>query len=440
MRRILPIFLAAAIGSSALGADPAPYADPDGTLALHPPTGWEVHREKADPVVSIEVAPAEGPGPRAYLLCVTSKSHLSPEQLPDIAATLTKVGIVALREDSGLLSRTAADARFHGRDALRTDVRARVGSGTYVSHLTVVLGKSHAYLLAATAVEGDVAGMKAAEETLDSVGLESDRPAPDRGLFTAATIARVVDEVQGLSPADPSVLVAGEPPLTVGAVRGLAAAAEKSNAMHLTVAEEEALRGAVMATYRAAGGAERARLAAAGRQPVAPDGSAWGEAIGQAVARRGAVLQNVRGALPKAVAGQQIDTRLTDGDVDAAAEMLLFMWVATGRPPTAVTAASLTELRDSIGVEFPRMATDEQVVFANAPRVYAGLRAAWKSAAADRRAGMAESFAAVLDALALRQTAASTHAGREALPVFERFNADPSRAASVLATCWAFAH
>ncbi len=460
MRRVLVILILAAAVRIGCAAEPVPYVDPQGDLALLVPAGWQLHREEEPPVVSTEVSlPRDGPIARAYLLSVASRGRLTAAQLPALAATLTKIGTAALRQDLHPLSTTSSDILFHGRPAVRTDVRASLGDDVYVAHFTVVLGKSHAYLLAAAASEKDAAGMAAAEQIVDSVGLETDRPMADRGLFTAASIAQVAAEIRDQRKADAAVLLPGEPPLTAGALRQLAAAAEQTQAMHLTVAEEEQLRQAMESDYRRASGSERASLVAAGARLGVPrtgphdlpgrDTSSWAGVLAAAVERRNAILSPVRGVLPTLLAGEPVHTHLTDGDTDAAAEMLLFMWIAAGRPVQAVTPASLTATRDLIGIKFPVMASDEQYLFANASRVYAGVRAAWKSAPAERRAVMARSFGEVLDALGLREIDAPpappssppTTSGPSSTSrrPFERFEPDNTRAVALLAICWAFA-
>lgn len=443
-------------------AEPADYADPDGTLALRVPPGWQVHRETADPVTSTEIAPpGDTLGPRVYILCVTSHSRISPEQLSDIAALLTKIGIAALRQDGQLLSRSpAAPTRFHGRDALQTDVQSRLGDFVYGSKMVVTLGRTHSYLLAVAAPANDPAGMKIAQATLATVALESTAPAAGPGLWTPRTMERVVSLARGgaIDP-DPALLVTGEPPLTAGAVRAWTRAVEEGTDARFTEAEAAAISDALVQTYRAGNGATRERLAREGTRTLAEvrtaathggsaaarealeqhlplsETSAWAKSVHDLLAQRSRKIADVRGprrGLPDTL---PVQTSVTQASLDASAEMMLFLWAAAGRKTDGLSPDDLVNIRDTIQVQFPQWAADYQYLFANAPRIYAGIRAAWKNSPPERRVALAKEFATDLDALGLPAPAGSTTPSN----IFDRLRPDNAKAAAVSASLWALA-
>jgi hypothetical protein len=453
-RMFAAIFLFGAARLAAAG-EATDYAAPDGTLALRVPAGWQVHRETAAPVTSTEIAaPGDGIGPRVYILCVTSQSRISPEELPEVAELLTRIGIVALRQDGKLISRSpAAPLKFHGRDALCTDVQARLGNIVYVSKMVVTLGRSHAYLLAVAAPANDPAGMKTAQAALATVALESDKPAAGAGLWTPRTLERVVSLARGGSiDPDTAVLVAGEPPLTAGAVRAWTRMVVEGADLRFTEAEAAALGDALVETYRSGGGPARERLARDGPRALADiravaahgdaaatrelldqylhsaEATPWARTVRAALARRSEKRAEVRGPRPRVPAASSLNTALTRASLDASAEMIVFLWVAAGRKAGGLTPDDLANLRDSIEVQFPRMAADYQYLFANAERLYAGVRATWKSAAPDRRASLAKEFAASLDALGL--PASSSDAAAKS--PFDHFRPDNAKAAAVI--------
>jgi hypothetical protein len=437
MRRALPLLLLLAFTPAHRAAPPADYADPEGTLALHIPDGWQVRREKADPLTSVEVAPpGDTVSPRLYILCLTSRSRISPEQLPDLAELLTKAGIVALRQDGQILSQSHTTTRFHGRDALRTDVQSRLGTITYTSQLTVVLGRTHAYLLAVASPANDPAGLKRAQAALATVALESAAPSEANGLWTAQALDRLVAAAHNAATTlDLATLVPGEPPLTAGAVRAWTRAAETAAHCHFTEAESLALETNITAAYRAAAPATREHIAR-DHPPTAAtlndflqheSSQSWTQILPALAARRTEKIAAIKSARPSSAPATAANT-LTRSALDASAEMLAFLWIAAGRKADALTPETVADLRDTIEYQFPRLPADTQYLFANAEPIYAGLRHAWKAASPDQRAAYAKSFANALDACGLTPA-----------PTVPPFHPDNTRAANAATTLWPFA-
>jgi hypothetical protein len=419
---------------------PADYADPEGTLALHIPDGWQVHREKADPLTSVELAPpGDTVSPRVYILCLTSHSRISPEQLPELAELLTKAGIVALRQDGQILSRSQTPTRFHGRDALRTDLQSRLGNITYISQLTVVLGRTHAYLLAVASPANDTAGLKRAQAALATVALESATPSEATGLWTPQALDRIAAAAHNTAATpDLATLVPGEPPLTAGAARAWIRAAETAAHCRFTEAEALALETAVIAAYRAAAPAAREHIAR-DHPPTAATlddflehepNQPWTQLLPALAARRTEKLADIKSARPPSAPATAANT-LTRSALDASAEMLAFLWIAAGRKTDALTPETLADLRDTIEFQFPRLPADTQYLFANAEPIYTGLRHAWKTASPDQRAAWAQSFTHALDACGLTPTTPPAP--------FPPFHPDNTRAATTATTLWPFA-
>jgi hypothetical protein len=79
--------------------------------------------------------------------------------------------------------------------------------------------------------------------------------------------------------------------------------------------------------------------------------------------------------------------------------MLYFMWVASGRDASLVTAATVAQVQVDLVQGYATFPPDLQYVLANAQQIYAGLRTQWANASAMQRIQMALSFGQQLDAM-----------------------------------------
>lgn len=94
-----------------------------------------------------------------------------------------------------------------------------------------------------------------------------------------------------------------------------------------------------------------------------------------------------------------LDAAVSEADLDAALEMLLFMWVATGRDPQAVTTEGMAAVRGRMVQQFAQFSPQFQYTLANAQPIYANLRGAWLKADVKSRARTLPTFTANLNAL-----------------------------------------
>jgi hypothetical protein len=89
---------------------------------------------------------------------------------------------------------------------------------------------------------------------------------------------------------------------------------------------------------------------------------------------------------------EEWDQDISEGDIDALMEMLWFMWNAAGRPTEGVTMDDINQVRMGILQELPTMDAQAQLLFFDAPKLYAGLRQQWMGASAEQRMMLAAQF------------------------------------------------
>lgn len=100
---------------------------------------------------------------------------------------------------------------------------------------------------------------------------------------------------------------------------------------------------------------------------------------------------------------------MSEADLDAALEMLTFMWIAAGRDASLVDEEAILTVRGEIISGFTSFPAELQYILANAQELYAGMRTQWQNADAGTRLVMAQKFSNDLDALGL--TVPSTRSG-----------------------------
>ena len=73
------------------------------------------------------------------------------------------------------------------------------------------------------------------------------------------------------------------------------------------------------------------------------------------------------------------------------------MWVGAGRDASDVTMEDILKIRMQIVQGLPEMDPQLQLLIANAPKIYAGIRQQWAAATPQARLAMAQQFGAALD-------------------------------------------
>jgi hypothetical protein len=121
---------------------------------------------------------------------------------------------------------------------------------------------------------------------------------------------------------------------------------------------------------------------------------------------------------------------MSNADLDAAVELLYFMWVNAGRDPNAVTPEVVQQVRTLLLQGFPRFPPQLQSLLANAEQVYSRVRGAWMEADANQQAQLSKEFGAALDELGFKDPAAG---GGDA---WADVNPDEVRSGLVMNTCY----
>ena len=170
----------------------------------------------------------------------------------------------------------------------------------------------------------------------------------------------------------------------------------------------------ILATLQRGDEAERAKNKATVQaifteqlQSESAAGHQWARVLWTAVERRRQTVARTT-AQPTA---QATDTEMSEADLDAAVELLQFMWVASGRDPAHVTPQHMAEARAFLAQSFPRLPQGFQLLLANAQTVYSRVRGAWQQADANARAALAKQFEGALCELGLKNPAAMNTGG-----------------------------
>ena len=88
---------------------------------------------------------------------------------------------------------------------------------------------------------------------------------------------------------------------------------------------------------------------------------------------------------------------MSEADLNAALEMLYFMWVAAGRDPNMVTIQAVAEVQQYLASNFARFDPTVQYLLANAEKLYAGVRMTWQAADPSQRALLAQQYSQALN-------------------------------------------
>jgi hypothetical protein len=275
------------------------------------------------------------------------------------------------------------------------------------------------------APSNDAAGLKKVNDLAGTVAIEKSSPrAGAAGPLSSGALTTIAGRIkQNMKREEAGKVIShGSPPLTYGSVANFVNVIEILFDIQLTEAEFDATRARFIEYYAKADGegkrilaeqgasllstltkgtsAEREQSRLEGLQVFenafrngAQQGIGYAQVMWDAISRRRAKVA----AAVKQPAKPDWDQEITEGDLDATMEMLYFMWVAAGRDASDVTMEDVARIRGQIVQELPQMNPQLQLLIANAPKVYAGIRQQWQSAPQAQRLVLAQQFSAALD-------------------------------------------
>jgi hypothetical protein len=443
MKRAVAILFALAM-TGGLSAQPASYAAPDGAFAFRPPAGWRVTR---GPVGDngFSTSFAAGSAETAAKIEVVSLALATGPRgtLEDVSESLFDAVIGQIEENGQIVSEQVSSATLGGRAAIRCDLVYRPSRGAPVErgYMLATMGSRFALLVAVSALQTDEAHFRQGDAAIASFAVEASSPAgaapapvaSGRSLLDTSTMAKAAQQIRQdfRRPSADTVVAQGEPPLTRGSLNAFANLLSYVFEIQLTETEFELMQRHFLTYYQKQQDAEGRRTIALGGQSIlsglqqgtpaerernkaevkavmadrfangAKIGMEWAVAMNDAIERRGLQLKVTTTARPAGTTAPQAKSTFTQADLEATLEMLYFMWVASGRDASLVTADAVATVRHAIVTGFDRFPAQLQYTFCNAEKVYASLRGAWQNASPQERAAMAAQFGRELDWLGL---------------------------------------
>jgi hypothetical protein len=427
---LLRAFLLAAVVSSAAG-----YSDPGGAFAIDVPSGYKAERyDLGDGAFLTEITnPQNEESPHVDILSYKSPEPFDASQHPTVNKALLDVTIQLVSAEATVTKQSRAETTYQGRKATKLTLEFKDEDGqAWKGYALAVCGQNHALVIMPYAKASDSAGFKAMDEAAQTVSVEGRTPLA-RGAGGAATsgggrqggflnqgaIRTVEQRVDGNFQRESAskVIVAGQPPLTYGSVANFVTVIEILFDIQMTEAEFEATRARFIEYYDAADAEGKQVLALQGAELLktlttgteakreqsrnegravfeqafsrgAEMGIGYAQVMWDAITRRRASVQRVAAQPTK----EEWDQDISEGDIDALMEMLWFMWNAAGRPTEGVTMDDINQVRMGILQELPTMDAQAQLLIANAPKLYAGLRQQWMGASAEQRMMLAAQF------------------------------------------------
>ncbi len=410
----------------------ATYADPGGAFALDLPTGWTARREAVDQGLYLTECFKQGDEEGAHIdmlvqqvgddIPVTSHGEVNKIMVDTVVQLLSAEGTITRQ------NRT--EVTFDGRKGIKLDLEFKDDEGVnWKGWLAGVSGKRHALAVMAYAKSSDSATLKLVDAHANTLAIESKTPrmgggAGGGGFLNKEALGSIAGRIKGNMKREPmdKVLVAGTPPLTYGSVANFVTVIELLFDVQLTESEFDATRARFLEYYDKADAEGKKILAQQGASLLqtlttgtaaeiaqsksegkavfenafrrgAEQGIGYAQVMWEAISRRAAKLASAKQAPKK----EEWDQEITEGDLDATMEMLYFMWVAAGRDASDVTMDDIIKIRNQIIGWLPEMDPQLQLLIANAPKVYAGIRQQWAAASGAQRIAMAQQFGAALD-------------------------------------------
>lgn len=431
--------LASVLLLAPLGGASKVHVDKGGAFALNIPDGYTAERmDFGDGLALTEIGdPNKESGPMINVLTQKSAEDIDPANHKQVADAVFEFVGGVLAEDGEVTSRKRSETTFGGRKASREDMTFKDGDGvTWKGWITVVCGKRNVVAVMPHAPSSDSAGWKLVEDHALSLAVESSTPgsgaAPKSGggILNKEALSSAAGKIRGNFKRDSmdKVIVAGDPPLTYGSVANFVTVMELLFDMQFTETEFEATRERFVEYYNkqdaegkrilALQGAELLKSATQGTAEEvaqsrvegravfenafklgAEQGMGYAQVMWDAITRRSNKLATAKGQPKK----DDWDQEISEADIDATLEMLYFMWVAAGRDASDVTPEDVMRIRNNIIQELPEMDPQLQLVIANAPKVYAGMRQMWQSATLEQRVMLSQQYGGALDQMGLKE-------------------------------------
>jgi len=442
MRRAIATTFALAL-TCALSAQMAGYAAPDGAFAIRPPAGWTVTRGPVgDNGFSTSFA-AGAAETAAKIEVVSLALGAQRGSLEEVAQALFAAVIGQIQENGEITGQQFSRATLGGKPAIRCDLTYRPTRDAPVErgYMLATTGNRFALLVAVSALQSDEANFRQGDASVATFAVEASSAAgaapapvaPGRSLLDTSTMAKAAQQIRQdfRRPAADTVVVHGEPPLTRGSLNAFANLLSYVFDIQLTESEFELMQRHFVTYYQKQQDAEGRKVIALGGESIlnglqqgtpaereknkaevkavmadrfgngAKIGIEWAVAMNDAIQRRGVQLKATTAARPAGTTAAEAKSTFTQADLEATLEMLYFMWVASGRDASLVTADSAATVRNAIVTGFDRFPAHLQYTFCNAEKIYAHVRGAWQNANAQQRAAMAAQFGRELDWLGL---------------------------------------
>jgi len=442
MRHAVAILFALAL-TGGLSAQMAGYAAPDGAFAIRPPAGWAVTR---GPVGDngFSTSFSAGAAETAAKIEVVSLALGAGQRgsLEEVAQAFFAAVIGQIQENGEITGQQFSRATLGGKQAIRCDLTYRPTRGAPVErgYMLATTGNRFALLVAVSALQTDDTNFRQGDAAVATFAIETSTasgaaPAASAGrsLLDASTMAKAAQQIRQdfKRPSADTLVVSGEPPLTRGSLNAFANLLSYVFDIQLTESEFELMQRHFVTYYQKQQDAEGRKIIALGGQSImdglrqgtpaereknkaevkavmadrfangAKIGVEWAVAMNDAIQRRGVQLKATTAARPAGTTAAEAKSTFTQADLEATLEMLYFMWVASGRDASLVTADSAATVRNAIVTGFDRFPAQLQYTFCNAEKIYAHLRGTWQNANAQQRAAMAAQFGRELDWLGL---------------------------------------
>ncbi len=410
----------------------ATYADPGGAFALDLPPGWTARKQELGDGVTFTETFKQGDEEGAHIDILVQKSaaDIAEKDHAEVNKGVLDIVVQLLGAEGTITRQSRSDVTFDNRKAMRMEIDFRDDEDVlWKGWVIAVCGKNHALAMIAYAKASDTATYKLVDQHANTLAVESKTPgkggaSAGGGLLSKTALTNIAGKIKGNMKREPmdKVLIAGTPPLTYGSVANFVTVIELLFDIQLTEAEFDATRERFLEYYEKADAEGKKILAEQGAsllktlttgtpQEIAQSkaegkqvfetafqrgsqmGIGYATVMWDAISRRAAKLGTAKQAPKK----EDWDTDISEGDLDATMEMLYFMWVAAGRDASDVTMDDIIKIRNQIIGWLPEMDPQLQMLIANAPKVYAGIRQQWASASAAQRVAMAQQFGAALD-------------------------------------------
>lgn len=449
-RTVVALIVLVGLALPALAAGMKDYVDPAQTFAISMPGDWESNRsELGNGGWNTEF---KGAGGASFgVMFFPSANGTGQANLDDVAQLLIGAVINGLQQTGEIQSQPPARTKFGALDAVRCDLKYAPNQGAAASgYLIALLGKNNAFLVYVSAPETDAAGSKIAESCLATLALEATTPnsggggggVPGGSLLTSSALASAAASIKGGLKRDEAdtVLVEGNPPLTYSSVVNFVQLLNFAYDVDLTETEFDIVRQRFIEAYPKMDDQGKMILAKGGEsilagiskdnaderarqkkdiqdktmpvlQRQAQQGVAYAVALWDAIQRRQNTVLTVQAAKPAFAEKDGFKTEMTQADLEAALEMLYFMWVASGRDPSLVTQEAVVTIRAALIQNFPAFPPQVQYILANAQKVYAGMRGQWEQADDGTKMQLAAGYGQTLDSLGLTMPGTGGHGG-----------------------------